>query len=105
MIYEGDNPSYKEVIESARNTARVICNHGGADEDFWKNARRLTYGDILLCQQCGQYFTRIKHLMIISDSKEILDPKPGIGKLTIKPQAKHVEKDCWIRVPVRVIDA
>lgn len=102
MIYEGSNPNYREVIESSRKPGRVICAH---DDDFWENAKRMTYGDVILCQRCSQYFTRIKHLMLISDSKEILDPKPQISKLTLKPQAKHVEKDCWVRVPLRVIDA
>jgi hypothetical protein len=102
MIHEGENPNYQDVIDAARTAGRVICQH---DEDFWDNAKKLTYGDIILCQRCGQYFTRIKHMIIVKDKKEILTPRTDICKLIIKPRAEHSDKDCLIRVPVRIIDA
>jgi hypothetical protein len=100
MIVEGNRPNYGDVIESADLKGRLVCGH-----DFWEQTKLLDYGDVILCQRCGQYFTKIKHLMWIIKGKEIPNPAPPVKRAFIKPKQNHKEMDVWVRVPVRITDA
>lgn len=100
MICEGKNPDYEEVIKTAESSTPLVCQH-----DFWPQTPLASYGDILLCQRCGQYFTKIKHIVWIIRPKE-LPPGTvnGCGKVKIKAHPNHQNTDVWIRVPVRITD-
>ncbi len=101
MICEGKNPDYNEVIKTAESKERLICRH-----DFWPQAKLADYGDLLLCQRCGQYFTKIKHMPWIIRPRELpAGSVPGCGKVIIKAQSNHKDRNCWIRVPVRISNA
>lgn len=99
MIVEGNNPDYCDIIESAEMKTRIFCGH-----DFWEQAKLLDYGDVILCQRCGQYFTKIKHLMWVIREKEVLNPTPQVKKMFVKPKQNHQNRDVWVRVPVRITD-
>lgn len=100
MICEGRNPDYNEVIKTAESKTPLVCRH-----DFWPQAKLAEYGDILLCQRCGQYFTKIKHMIWIVRPRELPPGSvPNCGKVVIKAQPKHKNRDCWVRVPVRITD-
>ncbi len=100
MICEGKRPDYNDVINSASLKGRLICAH-----DFWEQAKLLDYGDVVLCQRCGQYFAKIKHMPWIVKGKEIENTSVGIRRVITNPKSNHQEIDCWIRVPVRITDA
>ena len=98
MICEGKNPDYNDVIKTAESKTPLVCRH-----DFWPLAKLLEYGDIILCQRCGQYFTKIKHMPWIIRPKELAPGTiRGCGKVILKPQTNHKNGDCWVRVPVRI---
>jgi len=101
MICEGKKPDYNDVIQSATMKGQLICQH-----DFWDQANLMNYGDIILCQRCGQYFAKVKHMIwVIKGGKEVLNPHPGIKRMILKPRANHQNVDCFVRVPVRITDA
>lgn len=98
MICEGRNPDYNAVIKTAESKTSLVCRH-----DFWPLTKLMDYGDIILCQRCGQYFTKIKHMPWIIRSKELPHGTvPGCGKVTVKPKCNHKNSDCWVRVPARI---
>lgn len=99
MICEGTKPDYNDVIQSASMRGRLVCEH-----DFWDKAKLIDYGDVILCQRCGQYFTKIRHMIWIVKGKEVLEPHPGIQRMILKPKANHKNVDCFVRVPVRITD-
>lgn len=100
MIYEGKNPDYEDIIRMAESKMPFRCEH-----DFWDKSKFADYGDILLCQRCSQYFTKIKHIVWVTRSKD-LPPGTvkGCGKVTLKSKPNHKHVDVWIRVPVRITD-
>lgn len=100
MICEGVKPDYNDVIQAAQMKGRLVCQH-----DFWDHAKLIDYGDIILCQRCGQYFTKVRHMVWVIKGKEVLDPHPGIHRMILKPKANHKNIDCFVRVPVRITDA
>ena len=99
MISEGNKPDYNEVIEMAKMSGHLVCPH-----DFWERAKLLDYGDVVLCQMCDQYFTKIRHIPWVFRKKDVLNPRPGINRMTLKARPNHQAQDCWIRVPVRITD-
>ena len=100
MIYEGKNPDYEDIIKTTESKSALVCQH-----DFWPQAPLAGYGDILLCQRCGQYFTKIKHIPWIIRPKELPHGSvQGCGKVSIKAHSNHKNGDVWIRVPVRITD-
>jgi hypothetical protein len=98
MICEGKDPDYEDIIRMAEFKMPLRCEH-----DFWPHVNFTDYGDVLLCQRCNQYFTKIKHIPWIIKSKELpAGTVKGCGKITIKPKPNHKTEDVWVRVPVRI---
>ena len=99
MICEGDKPNYFEVIENAEVKKVLVCKH-----DFWEKAGEIDFGDIVLCQRCSQYFTKVRNMPWLIRSKTVDNPAPGIRRMTLKPQKNHKDWSCMVRVPVRITD-
>ena len=100
MIFEGTKPNYFEVIENAESKKILVCRH-----DFWNEAEKMEFGDIILCQRCCQYFTKVKHLPWLIRSKEIpAEMLPPHVKGRTKPISNHKDWNCMVRVPVRITD-
>jgi hypothetical protein len=100
MIFEGNKPNYSEVIVNAETDKILVCKH-----DFWDQAKLMEFGDIILCQRCSQYFTKIKHMLWLVRSKDIpADLLPPHVKGRTKPVANHKDWLCMVRVPVRITD-
>ena len=99
MIFEGDKPNYFDVIENAETKKTLSCKH-----DFWEQAESMEFGDIVLCQRCAQYFTKVKHMPWLIRSKTIERPVEGIRRMILKPQRNHKDRVCMVRVPVRITD-
>lgn len=102
MIFDGIKPDYAEVIKSVESQVPIRCKH---NEPFWEQAEKMEYGDVVLCQQCSQYFTKIKTMPRIVKSHIVWQDSPsGKIKVTMKPNQQHWEKICMVRVPVRLLD-
>ena len=101
MICEGNKPNYFEVIENAETKKKIGCKH-----DFWDKAVLMEFGDVILCQRCCQYFTKIKHMPWLIRSKELPTETlpPGVKRARSKPIANHKDWPCMVRVPVRITD-
>lgn|ERR1035437_2624306 len=101
MIFEGNKPNYFEVIQNAEEKKMLVCKH-----DFWDQAVLMDFGDVILCQRCCQYFTKVKHLPWLIRSREYpahLLP-PQIKRARSKPITNHKDWPCMVRVPVRITD-
>ncbi len=102
MIHDGIKPSYAEVIKSAESLFPIRCRH---EESFWEQANKMDYGDVILCQRCNLYFTKIKTMPRVVRERIVYHDSPsGKIKVTMKPSADHWNKICIVRVPVRVLD-
>lgn len=102
MIFDGIKPKFGEVVKSAESTAAIHCKH---DEDFWKQAETMEFGDVCLCYRCNQYFTKIKTMPRIVREKTIFHFTPnGKIKVKMKPVADHWDRVCIVKVPVRLTD-
>lgn len=101
MIFEGERPDYFEVIENAETKKLICCKH-----DFWDRVETMEFGDIILCQMCSQYFTKVKHMPWLIRSKEYpAESLPaGVKRARSKPMANHKDWICVVRVPVRITD-
>ena len=101
MICEGPKPNYEEIILTAETPKRVICNH-----DFWDRVKLIDFGDIILCQRCNQYFTKVKHMVRVVRSKPFETHQANGSRLCgrLKARANHANIQCMVRVPVRVLE-
>lgn len=73
MIYDGKNPNYAEVVKYQKYKDKggsISCGH-----DFWEQARKMEFGDVVLCNQCHQYFAKIRHMPWITLRYKWLEPK------------------------------
>ena len=98
MISDGKNPDFQAIIErdkfiSAGGT--VCCGH-----DFWDEAKKLDYGDVILCGQCNTYYAKIKHMPWLGTYNVFYNP----GKRGLFNKTYHQTCDCFVRVPLRVTD-
>lgn len=101
MICEGEKPNYEDIIISAETPRKFSCKH-----DFWGKANLMDFGDVILCQRCNQYFTKIKHMVRVVRSKafETLQVNGQTLKVKMKAKANHINVKCMVRVPVRILD-
>lgn len=73
MIYDGKNPNYAEVAERQEYKDKggsISCGH-----DFWEQARKMEFGDVVLCHRCNQYFAKIRHMPWVVKKTEWLSSK------------------------------
>jgi len=102
MIFDGPKPDYAEVIKSAETPMPIRCRH---NEPFWTQLEACEFGDVVLCHQCSQYFTKIKTMpRIVKQHETYHDSPSGKIKVTMKPAQQHWNKICVVRVPVRLLD-
>lgn len=102
MIFDGIKPDYGEVIKSAESKIPIRCRH---NDDFMAQCEKMEYGDVALCQQCNQYFTKIKTMpRIVRQHEKYHDSPSGKIRVTMKPNHQHWERICLVRVPVRLLD-
>jgi hypothetical protein len=85
MIYDGKDPNYEEVIKTSRSKSTPLCRH-----DFWDQAPMLEFGDVILCQRCGQYFSKIKNIPCLIDKGNFIRPA-------------HITRDVFVKVAVRIV--
>ena len=95
-VIESANPDYNEVIrqqEYKDGGGGISCGH-----DFWK--KKVRYGDVVLCNCCHQYFTKIRHLPWVVKGR-VWGPK---NEYVDEPHTNHIETDCYVVVDVRITD-
>lgn len=78
MIFDGKNPDYANVVkcqEYKDSGGKIHCGH-----DFWKQARKMDFGDVILCPRCNVYFAKIKHApWVVKKTKWLSNKVIGYG--------------------------
>jgi hypothetical protein len=75
----------------------ISCGH-----DFWEQAKKAEFGDILLCTCCHQYFAKIKNLpWIIRRRKSFACSR---SKFTYPPHSNHLDGAWFTPIDVRLTD-
>jgi hypothetical protein len=114
MIHEPRDAAekhYDDVVKQQEYKDKggsISCGH-----DFWEQAKKADFGDILLCTRCHQYFAKIKNLpWIVKRHKpwsDLFIKKPS--GITYPPKNNHLgdgfvfKGSAWfIPVHVRVTD-
>ena len=84
----------KLIGEHERTNSRVpFCGH-----DFWEQAKKMDFGDIILCNRCNVYYAKIKHL------PWIVEEKLGWDNKVVGHHTNHLD-GCWFTpVTARVTD-
>ena len=84
----------KLIGEHQRTNSRIpFCGH-----DFWKQAKTMEFGDIILCNRCKVYYAKIKHLPWIVEEKQIVS-----GKI-VGHHTNHLDGSWFVPVTARVTD-
>lgn len=90
-VHEPKKPNYKEAIENAKKD--ICCGHS---KFFWKTFKTCPFGDVILCDQCNQYFAVIKAMPWLVKQDFMVDYLP------INYHNNHLEGRFACPVPLRV---
>jgi hypothetical protein len=101
MINNGKNPDWAEVI---RNNKRLSEHHqtrgpySCCGHDFWEEAKKLTFGDVVLCNRCHTYYAIIKHLPWVVEGHNVSET------YSLPPHTNHLSDRFLMPLTARVTD-